>query len=399
MSSRNLVLFSAFAVLLVPGGALADELDTLQFRASQSFQHDSNVFRLSDGADTQAILKTPNRSDTVSTTSVGLKLNKPYGLQRFELDASIEHSNYQRFSNLDFTAVNYAAAWRWNVTPALHGNLTADRKEYVDTSADVQISGQLNRRTNRLTALDAEYELDGVWRVLGGVFERTSTGSQASTFEGDSKLVGAEAGVRYAFPSGSSLAYRFKNGGGKYTNRASTTAVSSDFTDREHELKGEWGDGTRTKVQGRIAHFQRTHDSLPRRDFSGLIGQADATYALTGKTSVTAGVVRDLGSYQTGTASYYRGSRIFVAPTWKPTVLTAVRFRYDFGVRDFRGPLPGFAASNRRDKISLASLALEWQALRALKLTAWIQRDVRKSNEPNADYKSNAIGISAQASF
>ena len=399
MSSRNFVLFSAFAVLLVPGGALADELDTLQFRASQSFQHDSNVFRLSDGADTQAILKTPNRSDTIGTTSVGLKLNKPYGLQRFELDASIEHSNYQRFSNLDFTAVNYAAAWRWNVTPALHGNLTADRKEYVDNLADVQISGQLNRRTNRLTALDAEYELDGVWRVLGGVFERTSIGSQASTFEGDSKLVGAEAGVRYAFPSGSSLAYRFKNSGGEYTNRASPNPLSSDFTDREHELKGEWGDGTRTKVQGRIAHFQRTHDSLSGRDFSGLIGQLDATYALTGKTSVTAGVARDLGSYQTQTASYYRGSRIFVAPTWKPTVLTAVRFRYDFGVRDFMGSLPGVPASNRRDKTHLASLALEWQALRALKLMAWIQRDVRKSSEPGADYKSNAIGLSAQASF
>jgi exopolysaccharide biosynthesis operon protein EpsL len=181
--------------------------------------HDSNVFRLSDSANAQALIGTPDRDDTVAVTTAGFKINKPYGLQRFELDAGVEDHHYSRFSYLDFTAVNYAAAWRWSFTPALHGNLTTDRSEYVDPYADVQARGQINRRTNRSTVFDAEYELDGAWRLVGGLFERTSSNSQPFTFEGDSKVHGGEAGVRYVYPSGTSMAYRFKR-----TARANTRA-------------------------------------------------------------------------------------------------------------------------------------------------------------------------------
>jgi hypothetical protein len=86
-------------------------------------------------------------------------------------------------------------------------------------------------------------------------------------------------------------------------------------------------------------------------------GQLDAAWAITPKTSLAGGVVRELASYQTTTASYYEGYRFFVAPTWKPTEKTAVRLRYDHGARDFKGPLPGFAATNRRDTTNLLSLA------------------------------------------
>jgi exopolysaccharide biosynthesis operon protein EpsL len=327
-----------------------------------------------------------------------LKLRKPYGLQRFEADIGLENTNYKRFSTLDFTAVNYAAAWRWSLTPAFYGNLTTDRREYVDNSADVQSAGQLNRRTDRSTRLDGEYQLDGVWRLLGGAFQRNNSNSQPATSEGDSKVIGAEAGVRYQFPYGASLAYRFRNGKGEYSNRALAASVSSDFTDREHEVQGEWVGG-RAKLGGRISRLERKYDNIPARDFSGFLSQIDLTYAFTGKTSVFAGVVRELGSYQTNNISYYQGTRVFVAPTWKATENIALRTRYDYGVRDFKGPLPGFVSSNRSDKTNLASLSVEWQPVRLLTLMAWLQRDQRNSNEFGADYKSNSVGVSAKASF
>lgn len=397
MPLRNTLFCCAAGVLLSPIGAFADELDVLQFNAGLAWQHDSNVFRLSDQAAAPGVAGSSERSDNILTSSAGLKLRKPYGLQRFEADVGLEHTNYKRFSNLDFTAVNYAAAWRWSLTPAFYGNLTTDRREYVDNTADVQGVGQLNRRTDRSTRLDGEYQVDGVWRLLGGAFQRTNSNSQAATFEGDSKVIGAEAGVRYQFPYGTSLAYRFRNGKGEYTNQA-LGAVSSDFTDREHEVQGEWVGG-RAKLGGRISRLERKYDSIPARDFSGFLSQIDLTYALTGKTSVFAGVVRELGSYQTNNISYYQGTRVFVAPTWKATENIALRARYDYGVRDFKGPLPGFVSSNRSDKTSLASVAVEWQPVRLLTLMAWLQRDQRTSNEFGADYKSNSIGVSAKASF
>lgn len=378
--------------------AQADELNTLQFYASEDVQHDSNVFRLSDSANAQTLIGTPSRSDTTAVTTLGFKLNKPIGLQRFEFDANIEDHRYKRFTNLDFTGVNYAAAWRWSFTPALHGNVTADRREYVDTTADVQSAGQLNRRTARSNLVDAEYELDGAWRLLGGVFENVSTSSQP-TVEGDSKVRGAEVGARRVFPSGTSLAYRYKNGRGENSNPAPLAVAVGDFKDREHEFRLDWAPTGKTTVRARLSHLDREYDGVSARNFSGVIGQADVNWAVTGKTSVSGGVARELGSYQTNTSSYYQGYRFFIAPLWKATEKIAVRLRYDHGVRDYRGSLQPSAGSDRRDTTRLALLALEWQAARALKLVATVQRDKRSSNTPGFDYVSNSVGALAQLSF
>ncbi|OYZ83713.1 MAG: exopolysaccharide biosynthesis protein, partial [Polaromonas sp. 24-62-144] len=122
-------------------------------------------------------------------------------------------------------------------------------------------------------------------------------------------------------------------------------------------------------------------------------------YALTGKTSILGGVIRELGSYQANTASYYEGTRFFVAPTWKATDNITLRLRYDYGIRNFKGALPGFVASNRQDKLNLAMVSLEWQPIRLITLMAWLQRDQRTSSEFGGDYKSNSVGLSAKATF
>jgi exopolysaccharide biosynthesis operon protein EpsL len=399
MHSHEFIILPLALVGLISLNVKADELDTLQFRVGESLQYDSNVFRLSDSTDAQSVLGNSKRSDTIAVTTLGIKLNKPYGLQRFELDANVDHYNYKNFSNLNFTSTNYAAAWRWSLTPSLHGNLTTDKREYVDNTADVQNSGQLNRRTNRATLFDAEYEIDGPWRLVGGVFQRNSATSQPFTFEGNSSIRGGEGGVRYVFPSNTSLAYRLKLGTGDYPDRELSSRFASKFKDREHEFKLEWPVSGKTMIQSQVSYFDRAHEGLSARDFSGILGQVRATWEVTGKTSLSGGFARELGSYQTDSDSYYKGYRLFIAPTWKPTEKTAVQLRYDHGVRDFRGPLPGFISSNRRDTTNQGSVAFEWQPARAIKLTLSMLRDTRKSNEPGFDYKSNGVNLSVLANF
>lgn len=399
MLLRKLLVINLAMVGFITLDVRADELDTFQFKVGQTWQYDSNVFRFSDSVNSQTVIGSPSQSDHFGVTTIGAKFDKSYGLQRFEFDINANQYNYKNFSRLDFTSVNYAAAWRWSITPAFHGNFTIDRLEYTDNTADVQNQGQLNRRTDRLTLLDAEYVIDGPWRALGGVFERSSTNSQAFTFEGDSKIRGVEVGARYVFASDSSLAYRLKQGRGEYPNRILSSVSASEFTDREHEFKLVWPITGKMTIQSRLSYFNRNHDGLAARDYSGLVGQLDATWMLTGKTSVNAGIARDFGDYQTNNTSYYQGNRFFIAPIWKPTEKTAVKFRYDHGVRNYKGPLPGFIATNRRDTTDLSVLGFEWEIIRAAKLTTSIFSDRRKSNEFGADYKSNGINLSILANF
>lgn len=399
MQCRQLVLFPLACLGLVSPALRADELDTLQLRAGARLQYESNVFRLSETANTQALIGEPTRSDTAAITTVGVLLNKPYSLQRFELEVHADNYRYRRFSSLNFTALNYAAAWRWSLTPALHGNLTAERREFIDTSADVQNLGQVNRRTERVNLFDAEYELGSAVRLVGGFFDRTLKNSSPFTLEGDSSVQGAEAGLRYVFPSGSSLAYRFKRGSGDYPGRVPSAFSAASFREREHEVRLDWPVTGKTAIQARLSHVDRAHDDLAARDFSGITGQVQATWAATGKTQVVVGLDRELSSYQATSASYYTGYRLFVAPSWKPTEKTAVRLRYDHGVRDYKGALPGFAATGRRDTTNQGSVALEWQALRSVKVTLALQTERRKSNEAGADYKNRGASVGVQVSF
>ena len=379
--------------------ASADELDTLQFRAGQTWQYDSNLFRLSDGVDNQSTLGLPSRSDQFGVTTVGAKIDKKYGLQRFELDVNANRYSYKNLSQLDFTAVNYAAAWRWSVTPALYGNLTTDRREYTDNTAVVQNTGQLNRKTDSLTLLDAEYAIDGPWRALAGVFKKRTDNTQASTFEGDSKITGVQAGVRYVYASDTSLAYLIKQGRGEYPNRVLSSTSVNSFKDREHEFKLNWPVTGKTTIQSTLSYFDRAHEGLAARDFSGFVGQLEAIWKITGKTTLAGGLVRELGDYQTNSISYFQGNRIYIAPTWKPTEKTAVKFRYDHGIRNYKGALPNFSTTDRRDTTSLSSLALEWDVIRAVKVGASLFMENRKSNEPTANYKSHGAGLFILASF
>jgi len=399
MLLRKLLVINMVLTGGVVTGVHADELDTFQFRAGQSWQYDSNIFRLADTANNQVFLGSSDRSDQVAVTTLGAKIDKRYGLQRFEFDVNANRSIYNNFSRLDFTAVNYAAAWRWSVTPSLYGNFTTDRREYTDNTSDVQNQGQLNRRTDRSTLLDAEYAIDGPWRVLAGVFERNQTNSQPFVFESDSKVRGVEIGARYVFASTTAFAYRLKQGRGEYPGRVLSSAFASDFKDREHEFRLSWPITGKTTVQARISYLDRNHVGLTSRDFSGFTGQVDTTWQITGKTGVTGGVIRELGSYQTNTASYYADNRVFIAPTWKPTEKTAVKFRYDHGRRNYKGALVGFAADNRRDITDVSSLAFEWDVIRAIKLSTSVFTDRRRSNDPGTNYKSNGVNLSLLASF
>ena len=398
-TSHGLLAIPLALAAMLPVAGHTDELDTLQFRAGQSFQHDSNVYRLSDSTNTLSLPGRPERSDTIGITTFGVKFDKRYSLQRFEVDVFADRYDYKNNSRLNFTSKNYDAAWRWSLTPRLYGNLSADRREYVDNSADLQNLGQLNRRLDRTTLADAEYDLGGAWRVTGGFFGRDLTNSLANTFESDYSVQGAQAGARYVFPSGNWVGYRFKNGEGEYPGRTLTATRAKDFQDREHEFRALWMPTGKTTVRGRLSHLERSNEGLGARDFSGLTGQVDATWNATAKTAVMAGYVRELENYQTNTASYYAGNRFFVAPTYMATEKIAVRLRYDHYRREFKGALAGFSTVGRRDTLNLMSLSVDYQVIRALKLRAWVQRDHRDSTVTGLDYRSNAMGISALASF
>jgi hypothetical protein len=169
--SRERSAALAFAGLLVVTTVNADSLDTWNVSVGTSVSHDRNIFHLSDSADAQALTGSSSKSDVVTATNLGLKVDKPYSLQRFELDLNVVKYDYRKFDYLNFTATNYTAAWRWSLTPNLHGNLSSGRQESLNSFTDNQNFRVRNVRTNDDYRFDADLDLGASWHLLGGAFQ------------------------------------------------------------------------------------------------------------------------------------------------------------------------------------------------------------------------------------
>lgn len=395
-------LSAVLCILLIVEPAHAGADDTLTLTAGIAVQHDDNLFRLSSSADPNALLGKSTKADDITVTSLALKLSKRYSLQHVELEASLLDNRYSNFNYLNFLARNYAASWHWRLTPHLYGNLSSDRKESPNSFGDYSGYTKRNLRTDENQRFDGVYEVGSAWRILAGVSQTTRTNSELFSQEGDTRLNTGEAGLRYDFRSGASLGAVTRSGRGEYFNRAqplSDALLDNRFDQTETEVRLLWPVTGKASVDLRVARLDRKHAHFGERDFSGPVGKLLVGWRITDKTSLSASLGRELGSYQSVSSSYISTDRFTLTPSWQISAKTALRGRYDYARRDFRGAVSASPQSDRFDTVHSSVLTLEWKPWRDLALNATLQNDRRTSNLPGYDYDSTMAGVSAQFTF
>jgi exopolysaccharide biosynthesis operon protein EpsL len=383
------------------GAVLADEFDTLNVQAGSTYLHDSNLFRLPAGSDPNVVLRAPTSSDSISVNSLGVTLNKPYSLQRFELGASFVDYRYKNFTFLNFTAFNYNGAWRWSLTPRLRGNATATRSETLNTFADFR-SFIRNVRTETNNRFDAEYEIDGVWRVIGGVGENEVKNEQIFLAQQNYRIQSGEAGVKYAFPSFSNISAIVRSTKGEYTQLSQPVAASlfdNRFDQREFEANLFWEYSGKSNFNFRVGHTDRKHSTFSQRDYQGLYGYATVNWGITGKTRLVSSVSRELASFLQTSSSYTRLDKFSVGPVWEVTSKVVARARYDASSREFLGPIANTPQNDRVDKLRTLYAGADWRPYRWVTMSISLQNDIRSSNLPGFDFKSTTGTLSAQVTF
>ncbi len=428
--SRWLTLTALMALLLTVQQATAQQRtiaqqtaaaiaagDTFRVTAGSNLQFDSNVFRLSPSIDPLALVGQPTRSDRIIISTATLNFNKLYSLQRFEGHASIVDNRYNNFNFLDFTAFNYGGAWRWNLTPYLYGNLSGSHEQGLNNFANM--TGFLNSnqrvlRTSDNLNFDAVYEIDGAWRIIGGISQSTVKNSRAFLQDTSFRMSSAEGGIRYAFPSGSSLTYKFRTGLGKFLGRefSADSLFDNRFTEMEHDIRLIWPVTGKTSINARVGHLERKHPHFSQRDFSGLIGNFDFNWDITGNTRLTASWARTLGIFQTAlnnagllsnfqpfSSSYMAIDRFSLEPVWQISANTALRLRYDYSMMDFLGAVSAIPSGNRSDIMHSGVITLDWQPVNAFFLSASLQHDRRTSNFTGYDFNRSAASVNARINF
>ncbi len=375
------------------------ESDAFKITGGYSLLHDSNLFRLPANAVAQT--GRPERDEWIGIATVGLGFKKDYSLQQVELSLNLLNYDYRHFSYLDFTATNYNAAWRWSWTPRLTGIVSTERVKTLNSFADFQNVNQRNQRTNVNSRLDAEYELDGRWRLLGGVARASQSNELPLVGESDTRSNSAKAGVRYVFPSTSSLAYVFKHAGGRYLDRVvpSDGLFDNRFAQDDHEVALTWLFSGKSSAEIRAAYINREHPNYAQRDYSGVVASGGLNWGFSDKLVLSIGLAQELSSYQTLNSNYSQTQRVYISPVWKISPRTTLRFRQDWASIDYRGQPSNLAASDRSDKTNATLLGLEWRVARPVLLSASLQHQRRSSNTSGLDFRSTQGLFSAQLSY
>lgn len=404
------------SLMLTVQHASADAGDTFNVTAGSTFTYDSNLFRrsavlppiaASDGK--------PTLSDQIIVSSVTLDLNKRYSMQRFEASGSLVDNRYHNFTFLNFIGKNGSAAWHWYLTPYLYGRINGNHTEALNNFAGLTgfiNSTNRNLRTTENLQFEGNFEIDRTWHILGGVNQNMSKNSLFNVQSYNTKILSIEGGIRYAFPSGSSLTYKIRRGEGQFFDRP-VPIVSALFDTRFNELENDmrlvWLVTGKTSIDTRIGYLERKHAHFAQRNYAGFVANFNFNWAITSKTRLTASWRRDISNSQTASAfrlpgfdpfssSFAISNRFSVEPVWQITEKTALRLRYDYTTRDFLGPIVSLP-ENRHDSQHTGLIELDWRPIQAIFLSASLRKDLRTSNLRGFDYDSNSASVTARLSF
>jgi len=378
--------------LLQPAVAQQQQNDVLSVILQDVVRQDSNLFRLPD-----------KTSDTINTASIGLRLDKPYHQQRFQLGITETVTRYAKNSRLDFEALNYNGTWHWHLTPRLNGTLSASRSKTLVPFNQTTVTGTNNRRNTR-TSENQAFTLDGWlfggWHVLGGLSQSDQRSGQATQTAADFSDTSGDIGIKYLAPSGNAITATRRLTDGRFKNQ-NTVPGLTDYTQHETELKANWAVTGQSALTGRLAWRERENNrQASARDFSGLVGDAGYTWKVTGSVILNVLASHDRGPLQDTSFRYFTTNRLSTGAVWKITDKTSARLNLGLTELDYRGrTATAPAGPARNDTEKNAELGLDWLVMRSLSVGASLERRIRTSNTPGVEFNANIVNLNAALTF
>lgn len=391
----------AIGLSVFPLPTWADAQDTVNYRVGLTHQRDDNLFRLPAGINPLPLVGKSARADSVTSAMLGVNFSKAYSLQQIEADFEHFSHRYGTYGFLNHGANNARAAWRWQLTPWLKGNLTANRNQALVGFADYRAYNKLNLRTTASYRLDADWNIfHNGWHLRGGLDHTRTSNSQTFTQDEGTRIASADIGLRYVFPSSNWIDVIVRGGSGSYLGRDLDLAhrLDNGFSDRRADLRAFWQNG-KSQVEGGLGYLARDYDHFADRDFTGGVGNLKWTWKPTGKIAVIVAWKRDLAAYTDTASSYYIQNTYSVSPVWQVDSKIRLSLRLDRNNRDFRGPVSLLPVVARHEQINTAQLVAEWTPQRAITVSGYLTEDWRNSNQAGYDYDARVAGANVRLDF
>ena len=376
--------------------------DVLSPYIGYSYTYDDNVLGTQSGTGTSPGTGTGDQGDTTRRVLAGVNLRKRISRQVFSARLDFTRASYGKLANLNHDAKDLIVNWNWHVGNQFEGNLGTSYLKQLTPFVNFH-SRERNMRTQRREFVEGGWLLHPSWRVRAGVARDTLQYELETQNVGDRKETMIEAGIDYLARSGSRAGVQLRHTRGDLPNpqQFGTLLVDNSYNQQEIKAKINWLLTGKTQLLFLGGLVQRKHDVFPARDYSGLNARLIANWKATGKTSLNAGVWREIGALDDLTASYTLNQGVHVGASWD----MSSKLRLDGLIKHESSDYSGTAAMaslqtiDRKDVFDTASLKLTYRPTAKLQLAVMLYRKDRKSNIEGNNYPNSGITISSRYDF
>ncbi len=381
--------------------SVEDKDRPLLFKVYGGFKHDSNLFRLSDGADAQALIGSSDRSDNIYQLGVGGRFELIQSRQKLTLEGTVEQNWFQNFDTLDNTSNSVRGEWGWQAGSSWDGKLGVGHRQYLENFGSVQqnLKDMIDRNraygsANFRPLSYIRFALDLDWVEA----EHSADSRQILGY----RTNGAAFTTNWITPSGNSVGVNLKTADTKYPDSTFVAGapVDNTYTDNEYSLVATWHATAASVLRARLGRTERRFDRDSSRDFSGPTWRVGYEWEPTGKTALESAVWRELAGFEDLTGNYSRTTGIGIFPAWSVMPKLVLQGKAAYQMREYLGS-SGISpvAGRREDQERLFQIAAVWTPLRLTKLIAAVEAGDRNSNQALADYEYRSVSLSAIRTF
>lgn len=398
--------------LLPPGAALA-QTSPWYIGAAQTFTHESNIYRLADGAATPPGV---SKSDLISSTALLAGLDQPIGRQRVYGNATLRASKFKDNSVLDNEGYALRAGVDWSTIERLSGNvdLSANRSlARFNTDTEIGLLTSKNiENTNRLAAT-VRVGVVTEYTAEASLEHRQVDYSAAEYAARENRQTTGTIGLRWR-PSGSNVfGLGLRHTSGKYPrfrDLGNGDYAADAYTRTGVDLSAGLEVGGASRIDTRVTLGRTRYDEATQRGFSGVTGFAAWTWLPGAKLKLVTRLARDDGQnsyfsgnpFIDGVIDYSRTTTtLSLNADYEATAKIRLKAGLSVARRDLVQTLPPDALfgadASGRDTSTELTLGATWEPTRSLVFGCDLGVEKRSaSGDLSQPYGANRVGCYGQ---
>jgi exopolysaccharide biosynthesis operon protein EpsL len=363
---------------------------------------DDNVFRISNQVDPMTVIGFPSRGDTYRTTSVGLSVDVPVSLQRFQASLTYDSYRYDRFSELDYEGYNLRGSWLWQIGSTLSGEFGVS--ETYSLAPFEELLGVVPDRLHaREEFAKGAWLVTPDWKVYAAADDLNQSNSDPTGQYNNVTVDSLEASLSRAAGTGNwfGLDTRYESGHFPVAEPIGAVLVDNGYTQYGFGVVVDVGADTPSRVVARADQISRHYSQVTSRDFDRTTGRLEYTWTPDVKVSVSAIAERDVSPYEYIHSSIVMVRGLTLRPLWHATEELDVSADLAWLNRDYLSdPIVALgAAPPRDDGVRTVSALLAYHPARWATVQLSFLHEVRSSNIAFGDYAADVLWLKARLSL